>query len=183
MIEVSQDDFPLPPVSRRTMASDFDDDVFPPPTRKRKGIAISKTQLPASKNLSSTVSPSEREESPIAGPAKKKKRNPHPNTAYYEVEVLPLLQKVQKAWACHYLTKFSSNDLDKVIAPFWDNSESLQKDWEMGEARHKCLEHAKTWKWKALKSMKVSKYLFIYIFHLSIVCLTMDIDRNMSSRR
>src|SRR6266446_734978 len=145
MIEVSQDDFPLPPVSRRTMASDFDDDVFPPPTRKRKGIAISKTQLPASKNLSSTVSPSEREESPIAGPAKKKKRNPHPNTAYYEVEVLPL----------------------------------LQKDWEMGEEKHKCLEHAKTWKFKALKSMKVSKYLFIYIFHLSIVCLTMDIDRNM----
>jgi hypothetical protein len=89
------------------------------------------------------VSPSEWE-SPIAGPVKKKRRNPHPNTTYYEMEVLPLLQKVQKAYACHYLTKFSNKDLDTVIAPFWENSESLQKDWEMGEARHRCLEHAKT---------------------------------------
>jgi len=141
-------------------------------------------------SLPSTVSTStepsvhsEQEESLVAGRVKKQKRNPHPNTTYYEMEVLPLLQKVQKSYARHYLAKFSNKDLDRVIEPFWENSQSSQKDWEIAEARHKCLENAKAWKCKALRAMKVSKYLFIYIFHLSIACLTIDIDRNTSMRR
>jgi hypothetical protein len=106
------------------------------------------------------------EEPPIAGPAKRQKRNPHPNTAYYEMEVLPLLRKSQKAYARHYLTKFHNKDIDTIIEPFWAESRSPQKDWEIGEARYKCLENAKTWKCKALKAMKASKYLFIHLFHL-----------------
>jgi len=73
---------------------------------------------------------------------------------YYDMEVLPLLKKVQKSYARHYLTKFSNKDMDRVIELFWANSQSPQKDWEIAEARHRCLETAKAWKCKALKSMK-----------------------------
>ncbi|KAN0084815.1 hypothetical protein V8E54_001282 [Elaphomyces granulatus] len=71
------------------------------------------------------------------------------------MEVLTLLQKVQKSYARHYLAKFSNKDLDRVIEPFWENSQSSQKDWEIAEARHKCLENVKAWKCKALKAMKI----------------------------
>lgn len=90
--------------------------------------------------------------------SKRRKRNPHPNAVYYETEVLPLLRKAQRSYARHYLSKFNNKDIEKVITPLWANSRSSQKDWEISEARHRCLENAKSWKCKSLKAMKVSEY-------------------------
>ncbi|KAN0077589.1 hypothetical protein V8E54_005893 [Elaphomyces granulatus] len=158
-------------ISQQPQASDVDDVDFPlPPTRKRKEIRLSdkggqqprasKNQLSSARSTTSlpstiatfTETPvhSEQEES---GRVKKQKHNPHPNMTYYDMEELPLLKKVQKSYARHYLTKFSNKG---VIELFWANSQSPQKDWEIAEARHGCLETAKAWKCKALKSMKRS---------------------------
>ncbi|KAN0085574.1 hypothetical protein V8E54_002041 [Elaphomyces granulatus] len=167
--DYDDDDLPLPPIRKRNERALFskggvsqrprasnavDDDDFPlPPTRKRKEAPLSEKGGPmilsaatGTISLPSTVSTftepsvhSEQEESLVAGRVKKQKRNPHPNTAYYEMEVLPLLQKVQKSYARHYLAKFSNKDL---IEPFWENSQSSQKEAEA------------PWKCKALRAMK-----------------------------
>jgi len=62
------------------------------------------------------------------------------------------------------------------MAQFWADSQSPQKHWEIGTNVLKMQNRGNP---KPLKGYE-SKYLFIYLFHLSIVCLMIDIDRNMS---
>lgn len=68
---------------------------------RRPRAQASKTQLPAAStiSLSSTVSPSEWEESLIAGPVKKKRRNPHKSGVTEPAEIHLSLNNFGKIFA------------------------------------------------------------------------------------